>query len=504
MSTTLRRNILANYLGKAWLAVMSLAFIPLYIRLMGVEAYGLVGFYVSLMAVLSFMELGMGTTLNRELARLVGRGGEGADTARDLLRSFEWLIWGGSLGLAVVVWSAAPWIGAHWLRAEGVDAATIARAIALMGLAIAMRLPFQVYSGGLCGLQHQGVYNLLLAIGATLRSAGVVLVLFWSPTIEAFFVWHIGVEALTSLFAAIVLWRRMPANDGARPGFRRRVIGRVWQFSLGMTLIGILGALLAQLDRFMVGRLLSLEMLGYYAVAVALASALYYLAYPINTAMFPRYSELLARGETAGLIAVYRRSARLMAAVTWPTVALLVCYPGPLIMAWTGDAVIAEQVAVVLPLLAIGVGLNAVALLPGSLIQASGRIRPSLFAYGGGLLFLIPWLSFALPHWGLTGAASGIVIYNLWLCIVNFTVLCRFIDDASVFWEGLHGNLLLMLMAFSFMVVTRFLIPPIENRLGQAIVLGVLFSVSISMAMMIVRPGIRCRLPGWGGRTLVP
>ena len=39
---SLKKNILANCLGQGWSAVMGLAFIPLYIRYLGMEAYGLI------------------------------------------------------------------------------------------------------------------------------------------------------------------------------------------------------------------------------------------------------------------------------------------------------------------------------------------------------------------------------------------------------------------------------------------------------------------------------
>lgn len=41
----LKRNLIANYLGQGWTALMGLAFIPLYIRYLGIEAYGLIGLF---------------------------------------------------------------------------------------------------------------------------------------------------------------------------------------------------------------------------------------------------------------------------------------------------------------------------------------------------------------------------------------------------------------------------------------------------------------------------
>ncbi len=40
---SVRHNIFANFAGKVWSGIFSLAFVPVYIQLMGVEVYGLIG-----------------------------------------------------------------------------------------------------------------------------------------------------------------------------------------------------------------------------------------------------------------------------------------------------------------------------------------------------------------------------------------------------------------------------------------------------------------------------
>jgi hypothetical protein len=41
----IKQNIIANFGGKAWQALMSLAFVPLYIKFMVIESYGLIGIF---------------------------------------------------------------------------------------------------------------------------------------------------------------------------------------------------------------------------------------------------------------------------------------------------------------------------------------------------------------------------------------------------------------------------------------------------------------------------
>ncbi|MDE2320337.1 MAG: hypothetical protein KGL31_00215 [candidate division NC10 bacterium] len=43
-----KRNIVANTLGKGWSMLMGLVFVPLYIKFLGMEAYGLIGFFATL------------------------------------------------------------------------------------------------------------------------------------------------------------------------------------------------------------------------------------------------------------------------------------------------------------------------------------------------------------------------------------------------------------------------------------------------------------------------
>jgi len=65
-----RHNIIANFAGKAWHGIFSLAFVPIYIKIMGVEVYGLLGIFLSLSALVALLDMGLSATLNRELSRL--------------------------------------------------------------------------------------------------------------------------------------------------------------------------------------------------------------------------------------------------------------------------------------------------------------------------------------------------------------------------------------------------------------------------------------------------
>lgn len=69
MMSVLQKNVLANFLGKGWSLLMGLVFVPFYIRFLGVEAYGIIGFFSTLLVAVSLLEFGLSATMNREMAR---------------------------------------------------------------------------------------------------------------------------------------------------------------------------------------------------------------------------------------------------------------------------------------------------------------------------------------------------------------------------------------------------------------------------------------------------
>ncbi len=103
----LRDNIVANYAGQIWSALMAVAFVPFYIRILGVESFGLVGFMLSLQALSQFFDFGIGGTVNRALAQRA-HDAEAIRSTPDLVRTFELLMWPLSLLIGAVIWLAGP------------------------------------------------------------------------------------------------------------------------------------------------------------------------------------------------------------------------------------------------------------------------------------------------------------------------------------------------------------------------------------------------------------
>ena len=187
----LKINVLANFTGFSWLALIQIALIPLYIKFMGIEAYGLIGFYVTIQAIFQAFDLGFTPTMNRELARL-STSSEGGAEIRSFTRTVEYIYWplGLLIGLCILV--AAPFIYTHWIRAEVLSEGTLREALFLMSVLMLIQWPLTLYLGGLMGLQRQLMANGLQIGLSVLTDGGAILVLWLvSPTITAYLRWQI-------------------------------------------------------------------------------------------------------------------------------------------------------------------------------------------------------------------------------------------------------------------------------------------------------------------------
>src|ERR1700691_784669 len=191
-----RHGLVANLAGSAWSTLMQLVCVPMYIRFLGIEAFGLIGFYLMFQTLLQVLDLGLSPTMNREMARYSVQQ-EKADEARDLVRTLEVGYWGIGILIGAALVAVSPWVATHWIAAGATPVSSVKQAVTLMGLLAVFQWPISFYQGGLFGLGKQIPFNVVRVIAATASSGGAVLVLrFVSPTIQAFFLWLVAMNAV--------------------------------------------------------------------------------------------------------------------------------------------------------------------------------------------------------------------------------------------------------------------------------------------------------------------
>ena len=419
----LKRNIFANFAGQGWAALMSFIFIPLYIKFLGIEAYGLIGFFAMLQGTLIVLDLGLSQTMNREMARYSVLPDKAAE-ARDLARTMEvgyWVV-GIVIGTAVLV--ASPLIAGHWIKAGSLPVSTIERTVMIMGVAVALQWPVSFYGGGLMGLQRQMQINIVRICISSLGSGGAVLILWLvSPTITVFFTWQIIVSVVNVSVMITLLWRSLP--DAGRPArFNPGLMRTKWRF--GMTGISLSAIILTQLDKMILSKMLSLEMFGYYSLAgVASGIVPIMLVGPIFNAIFPRLTSLVAANDDAAVVRLYHQASQLLAVIVLTVAAVLAFFSFDFMLLWTGSKETASIVSPILSLLVIGMALNGLMSAPFALQLAHGwtsvGLRITLFF----IITLVPAIIIMTIRFGAMGAASVWAGLNVIYVIIGIPLTHR-------------------------------------------------------------------------------
>ncbi|HKO59212.1 MAG TPA: oligosaccharide flippase family protein, partial [Thermoanaerobaculia bacterium] len=140
----MRTNFLANLAGTGWAALLQLVFTPVYVRLLGPEAYGLIGFLVLLQAVLQVFDLGITPTVSRYVAQASVRP-ESAGDARDLVRTLELAYWAMAVVIGALLFAGAGLLATRWLHGRTLPPQDVREALMAMALVLAVQWPVAFY-----------------------------------------------------------------------------------------------------------------------------------------------------------------------------------------------------------------------------------------------------------------------------------------------------------------------------------------------------------------------
>jgi O-antigen/teichoic acid export membrane protein len=414
----LKRNIAANFAGSLWQALMGLAFIPLYIKFMGIESWGLIGLFATIQPMLGLLDMGLSSTLNREMARLSVLP-QKEQEMRNVVRTLEVFCWGMAVMLGITAAALSPFMANHWIKAWKLSAGTIEQALLIMGLVMALQMPIAFYSGGLMGLQKQVLLNVIAICMNTLRGAGAVLVLWLvSPTIQAFFSWQIVVSITNIIFLAAFIWRSLPAGN-TRAVFQREILKEIWKFAAGISGITILAVILTQLDKIILSRMLSLEMFGYYTLASVVAMSLNRLFGPVFLGIYPRLTQLISLDDSEGLRRLYHQSGQFMSILILPAAIVVALFSYEILLVWTQNPTAAENSHLLVSLLICGTAINGLMHLPYALQLASGWTRIGLNITVFLILIFFPAIIILTRYYGPVGAASAWLALNILYMLIG-------------------------------------------------------------------------------------
>lgn len=391
-----------NLLAGALPFPLALVTVPAVIRGFGVERYGVLATAGVVLAYFALLDVGLGRASTRFLARSleVDEGGTTAETFWTVTALAAAI---GLVGAAVLL-AVAPSLVRDVLRVPPDLVADSQAAFA----ALAAAVPFAILLPTLLGsLEARRRFDLVAAIQVPTAALGLLaplLVLPWTtrlmPVIAA-------LAAVQSVACGAALLACLATVPGVRNTVRVRwgVVRELLGYGRWVAVSNVVGPLMVNADRLAIGAVLSVRAVTFYAAPFELVTRLSLVPGSLMRALFPLFSaDRSADVRDARALAV--DAARAVALVMGPAAALMVALAPDVLRLWLG-AEFARRSAPSLELLAIGVTVNALAMVPFWLLQGLGRSDVCAKFHLFELVCYVPMVFVFLGWWGITGAAAA-------------------------------------------------------------------------------------------------
>jgi O-antigen/teichoic acid export membrane protein len=413
---SVRRNVVASALGDGWAALIQLVLVPVYIALLGVEAYGLIGAVAILSALFAVLDAALAPAITRSVAQAFS-GERSVGDSRTLLRSVEVLLLGVGLATTACGFVTAEWLAERWFKAESLEAASAAAALRLLAFQIAARLFVGIYRAVVVGAQELVWLSGYAAGFATLRGVGMVPVLWAWPGVEAYFAFQGLVTVFEAGFLGGKAWRLL--SDSRPASFSSAALAEIRRFSTGTALMSAFWQALHQADKAVLSTVLPLSEVGRYALATSAAGGLAFLAGPFFGVALPRFTELASRRGDPALAQAFHGLARMVALLMAPAAWVMALYAEPLLFTWTRDRELSAGASPILAVLAAAGLLKGFMTIPGLLQLAIGRSHALATVYGAMLVVLVPSTYFgATSNGAMAGAYAWVLVTALALALL--------------------------------------------------------------------------------------
>jgi O-antigen/teichoic acid export membrane protein len=399
-SRLLARNTAWNLLGNGAPMIVAVFSIPILITGLGKDRFGVLALAWALIGYAGLFDLGLGRALTQLVAQKLGVGQD---------REVPMLVWTSLalmliLGLVgtVVIMLATPLLVQRTLNVPVALQRESLRAFYLLGLCV----PLVITTAGLRGLleayQHFRLTNVLRIPMGVFTFVGPLLVLPFSRSL--FPVVAVLVAGRLVAWAAhlVLCLRVMPALRKS-VAWERAAVGPLLRFGGWMTVSNVVSPLMVTLDRFLIGAVVSMTAVAYYATPYEVVTKFLFIPSALMGVMFPAFSTSFVR-DRARTALLYGRCVKYLFLILFPVVLLTVGLAKNGLAIWLGADFAAHSFRV-LQWLAVGVFLNSLAQVPFALVQGVGRPDLTAKLHLIELPFYLLGLWWLISTYGIEGVA---------------------------------------------------------------------------------------------------
>ncbi|NNM71278.1 flippase [Enterovirga aerilata] len=390
------RSFAANSIGTLLTLLVSILTVPIYVHQVGDARYGVLSIVWLLLGYFGFLDLGLSRASTNALAKI----GEGSDEERTR-------VFATSLAINLVLGAVGSFVlyvcGSFLLERIVSVPAELRPEVEASLPWVASLLPLALVSGVAVGTlearERFVAANVLQVAGTSIgQIAPVICAIVISPSLTVV----IPAAVIARAFGVLLVLGYVVLRNGPWTGFRvdpakgRALLG----YGGWVTVSSVVSPILQSVDQFVIGSILGVAAVTYYAIPMNLVVRSQLFAVALSRSLFPRMSRLDPEEGR-------RISSRSLVTLAFGYAAIsapAIVFVEPFLGLWIGPT-FADTAGSLARVLFLGGWLNGLAFIPFSLLQAQGR--PDITAKFH-LVEMLPFLAVLWvlsSHFGLLGAA---------------------------------------------------------------------------------------------------
>lgn len=401
MTTKVVKGSLWTLIGLVVPILVSLFATPINTRLLGAEGYGLLVLVLLIPSYFGFADLGMSIASTKFASGAFAEGATDKEARIVRTAAAIALIPSVPIAAAMIIFSSSI-----------VNVFSVPEGLAAQG-SIALKIAGITFVTNFLGLivntpqLTRLKMGLNISITSGIRLVGVAatpIVIYLGGGIIGAVVVGLTVSLVTLAAHILFSYRLLPALIGF--SIDRPSVRPMMKFGGSLVLASIAAVLLANLEKFVLARVVSVEALAYYSIAATFAAMLTLFSGSIVQSLMPAFSQLQSEANRSALNSLYSRGVRLTLVWLIPGVLFMVLVGRPFFTYWFGPDFGRESTGPFYITLA-GLFFNVLAYFPFTAIMAAGRSDMLARIYWAELIPYVFVVWFLANSFGAIGAAAA-------------------------------------------------------------------------------------------------
>jgi O-antigen/teichoic acid export membrane protein len=429
-----KRNTLINFAGSVAPLLIALVLVPLYLRMVGEDRYGVLMLAWLFLDYFAFFDLGIGKATANQLARF-------RDAPIPARAALFWTgaLVNGILGLigGIVFSMLGEYVSSGYfgnnLTTELQD--ELLAAVPWMALAVPVGTLSSVGIAALEARERFVVLNALqVLVSVLIQGVPIVIAWCWGPALDRLIASAVVCRAATGVLLFLACRRYVPLQG--LPRFRKSLAGPLFRYGGWVTITALIGPILVSIDRVLIGSQIGPNAVAHYAVPYNLVTKLQILPASLTRALFPRFSLL----EWEESVRMAMQAVFGLAGITLPLIVAATIAMEPFLTIWVGSG-FAKVAAPLGEILLAGVWINNLAWIPSTMLQGQGK--PDVIAK----FHAIELIPYAVVVW--VGLAQGGLPGAAWAWVLRVVIDAILVFTAA----GLLARVLLLLCTGTALII---------------------------------------------------